>query len=252
LLVTTVLRMLAGGIGLLCAAASLAAETQVAVAANFTAPMRQIATLFERESGHKAVLAFGSTGAFQAQIRNGAPFDVLLAADSATPTRLEADGLAVPGSRFTYAVGRLAVWSALADGVDSRGDVLRSGRLDRLAIANPKLAPYGAAAVQALERLGLAAALRGKWVQGENIAQTYQFVASGNVPVGFVALSQVYAQGRLQSGSAWVVPETLHDPIRQDAALLVHGSTNPAAAALLRFLRGAAARRVIAEHGYGF
>ena len=238
--------------GLLFAASALAAETQVAVAANFSVPMQQIAASFERETGHKAVLAFGSTGAFYAQIGNAAPFDVFLAADGTTPVRLESDGLAVPGSRFTYAVGRLALWSASADVVDDRGDILRSGKVGRLAIANPKLSPYGGAAAQVLERMGVAGALRDKWVQGENIAQTYQFVASGNVAVGFVALSQVYAQGGIKAGSGWIVPQALHDPIRQDAVLLARGKDNAAAVALMRFLRSDAARRVIADHGYGF
>jgi len=246
-------RVLIVGCGLwLFATLSLAAETQVAVAANLAAPMRQIATLFERDTGHTARLAFGSTGGFYAQIRNGAPFDVLLAADAATPMRLEGEGAAVPASRFTYAVGRLVLWSARRDVVDDRGEILRSAKVGRLAIANPKLAPYGAAAVQALDRLGIAGALRDKWVQGENIAQTYQFVASGNADIGFVALSQVVAQGQIKAGSGWIVPETLHDPIRQDAVLLSRGKDNPAALALMRFLRSDTARQLIAEHGYGF
>jgi molybdate transport system substrate-binding protein len=236
----------------LFAAVSLAAEAQVAVAANFAAPMRQIAALFERDTGHQARLAFGSTGGFYAQIRSAAPFDVLLAADAATPARLESEGLAQPASRFTYAVGRLVLWSARRDAVDASGEILRSGKPARLAIANPKLAPYGAAAVQVLERLGIEGALRERWVQGENIAQTYQFVASGNVEVGFVALSQVVVEGRIKTGSGWIVPETLHDPIRQDAVLLARAKDNPAALALMRFLRSDPARRVIASHGYGF
>jgi molybdate transport system substrate-binding protein len=236
----------------LFAVVTLAAETQVAVAANFAAPMQQIAALFERDTGHTVKLAFGSTGAFYAQIRNAAPFDVLLSADAATPMRLEGEGSAVLASRFTYAVGHLVLWSARRDAVDERGDILRSGKLERLAIANPKLAPYGAAALQVLEHMGAPGALHSKWVQGENIAQTYQFVASGNVDVGFVALSQVYAQGRIKAGSGWIVPQSLHDPIRQDAVLLLHGKGNPAALALMRFMRSDAARQVIAQHGYGF
>ena len=204
---------------LLFALLAAAAETQAAVAANFTAPMRQIAALFERETGHKVLLAFGSTGAFHAQIGNGAPFDLLLAADAATPARLVAEGFAQNGSGFTYAVGRLALWSARTGVVDAQGEVLKRGGFERLAIANPKLAPYGAAAVQVQERLGIAAALRDKWVQGENIAQTYQFVASGNALLGFVALSQVFGNGAIRNGSGWIVPQELHDPIRQDAVL---------------------------------
>lgn len=234
------------------AAGSVAAEVQVAVAANFSAPMRLIAAAFERDTGHKALLAVGATGAFYAQVRNGAPFDVLLAADEATPARLEADGAAVPGSRFTYAIGRLVLWSAQPGLVDDRGEVLRSPAANRLALADPKLAPYGAAAMQALQRLGLADAWRGRIVQGENIAQAHQIVASGQVALGFVAASQVRGPAGAAPGSAWAVPQALYDPIRQDAVLLARGRDNPAAVALMRWLRGDEARRVIADHGYGF
>jgi molybdate transport system substrate-binding protein len=230
---------------------AIAAEVQVAVASNFSAPMRQIAQAFERDTGHRAVLAFGATGALYAQIRNGAPFDLLLAADAATPARLEAEGLARRGSRFTYAVGRLVLWSAQPGLVDDRGAVLKSEHVGRVAIANPKLAPYGAAAVQVMEKLGVADALRPKLVQGENIAQAHQFVASGNATLGFVALAQVFADGRLSGGSGWIVPAELHDPIRQDAVWLARAHDNPAAAELMRYLRGDAARAIIARFGYG-
>jgi molybdate transport system substrate-binding protein len=230
---------------------AVAAEVQVAVASNFSAPMRQIAQAFERDTGHRALLAFGATGALYAQIRNGAPFDLLLAADAATPARLEAEGLARGGSRFTYAVGRLVLWSAQPGLVDGRGAVLKSDRVGRVAIANPKLAPYGAAAVQAMDRLGVADALRAKLVQGENIAQAHQFVASGNATLGFVALAQVFADGRLSGGSGWIVPADLHDPIRQDAVWLARAQGNPAGAELMRYLRGDAARAIIARFGYG-
>ena len=235
----------------LLALPAAAAEVQVAVAANFTAPMRRIAALFERDTGHKLLPAFGATGAFHAQITHGAPFDVLLAADASTPARLVTEGFAQGGSAFTFAVGRLVLWSSQSGVVDAQGDVLKRGNFDRLAIANPKLAPYGAAAVQVQERLGVVDALRSKWVQGENIAQTYQFVAFGNALLGFVALSQVFENGAIRSGSGWIVPQHLHDPIRQDAVLLQRGRDNPAALALMKFLRSDAARRVIAEHGYG-
>lgn len=227
-----------------------AAEVNVAVAANFTAPMRKLAEAFEQDTRHKAVLAFGSTGNFHAQIAHGAPFHVLLAADESTPLKLERDGLAVPGSRFTYATGRLVLWSREPGAVDEKGEVLRRGSFARIAVANPKLAPYGAAAMEALEKLGLLAAVRTKIVQGENIAQTYQFVATGNAPLGFVALSQVTAGGRIQQGSAWVVPASLHAPIRQDAVLLAAGKDNPAAAALLKYLQGDKARALIRSYGY--
>lgn len=223
---------------------------QVAVAANFTAPMQRIAAEFESQSGHRLLLSFGATGKFHAQIRNGAPFEVLLAADDATPARLEAEGAAVAGSRFPYAIGRLVLWSARPGFVDAEARVLREGSFRHLAIANPKTAPYGAAAVQTLERLKLLDALAPKFVQGENIAQAQQFVASGNAELGFVALSQVWRDGKLVQGSGWVVPEGLHEPIRQDAVLLLPGRDRPAAQALLRYLRGERARLLIGSFGY--
>jgi molybdate transport system substrate-binding protein len=227
-----------------------AAEVSVAVASNFAAPMQKIAEAFERDTGHKAVLAFGSTGKFHAQVRKGAPFHVLLAADDKTAERLEREGFAVPGTRFIYAVGRLALWSRIPGRVDDQGDVLRTGGFAHLALANPKLAPYGAAAVEVLTGLGLAAALAPRFVQGENIAQTHQFVASGNAELGFVATSQVFFEGRLVSGSAWVVPASLHAPIRQQAVLLQAGQDNSAATALLAYLRGDTARALIRASGY--
>jgi molybdate transport system substrate-binding protein len=237
---------------LLTTAAARAAEVSVAVAANFTAPMQRIAAAFERETGHRAVLAFGSTGRFYAQVRNGAPFQLLLAADDETPARLEKEGLAVAGSRFTYAVGRLALWSASPGFVDARGAVLREGKFQRIAIADPKLAPYGKAAMEAMDKLGLTAHLQPLLVQGESIGQAYQFVASGNAQLGFLALSQVMEGGRIAKGSAWVVPSQLHSPIRQDAVVLAAGKDTPAAAALAAFLRSEAARAIIRSHGYEF
>lgn len=236
--------------GLALLGGARAAEVSVAVAANFAAPMQKIAAAFEHDTGHKAVLAFGSTGRFHAQIGNGAPFDVLLAADEETPLQLERDGQGVAGTRFTYAVGRLVLWSRQPGLVDDQGAVLKTGTFARLALADPKLAPYGAAAIETLTRLGLLEQLRPKFVQGENIGQTYQFVATQNVPLGFVALSQVFADGRLSEGSAWVVPASLHRPIRQDALLLVRGQGNPAAQALLAYLRGEKARSIIRSYGY--
>ena len=236
---------------LCCALGARAEEVFVAVAANFIQPMEKIAAAFERDSGHKAKLAFGSTGAFYAQIRSGAPYQVLLAADDRTPLRLEQDGQGVAGSRYTYAVGRLVLWSRQPGLVDAKAEVLRSGRFDKIALANPELAPYGAAAVQTLERLGLLAQLRPRFVRGENIGQAYQFVATGNAALGFVALSQVQVEGRLREGSAWVVPEDMHTPIRQDAVLLNKGRDNPAAVALLQYLRSPKARAIIQSHGYG-
>lgn len=223
---------------------------QVAVAANFSAPMQRIAAGFERETGHKALVSIGATGKFYAQIKNGAPFEVLLAADEATPQRLEAEGAAVAGTRFAYAIGQLVLWSARPGFVDAAGDVLRTGNFRHLAIANPKTAPYGAAAVQTLEALKLNDALAPRFVQGENIAQTQQFVATGNAELGFVALSQVWRDGRIAEGSGWIAPAAMHAPIRQDAVLLGPGRDRPAALALLRYLRGDAARGVIRSFGY--
>jgi len=236
--------------GVALAAPALAAEVSVAVASNFAAPMQKIAAAFEKDTGHKAVLAFGSTGKFHAQITNGAPFQVLLAADDETPQRLEREGFAMAGTRFTYAIGRLALWSRLPGRVDGKGDVLRVGGFAHIALANPKIAPYGAAAAEVLNGLGLTATLTPKFVLGENIAQTYQFVASGNAELGFVALSQVYLDGKLAAGSAWVVPATLHAPIRQDAVLLRAGKDSAAAAALLAYLHGGKARALIRASGY--
>lgn len=227
-----------------------AADVQVAVAANFTAPMQRIAAAFERDTGHKAVLAFGATGKFYTQIRNGAPFEVLLAADDETPARLEQEGMAAPGTRFTYAIGRLVLWSARNGMVDARGDVLKSSAVRHIAIANPKTAPYGRAAVEVLDRLGLHAAVRGKLVQGENIAQTHQFAATGNAQLGFVALSQVVKDGRIATGSGWIVPAALHGPIRQDAVVLAKGRANPAARALADYLKSDKAKAIIQSFGY--
>jgi molybdate transport system substrate-binding protein len=229
---------------------AVAAEVHVAVAANFAAPMQRIARAFEEQTGHRALIALGATGALYAQARHGAPYGVFLAADETTPRRLETDGLGVPGTRFTYAVGRLVLWSPRPGLVDDAGGVLREGRIQRLALANPKLAPYGAAAVDVMTRLGVLEALRPRLVQGENIAQAYHFVASGNAELGFVALSQVQTDGRITAGSAWLVPQSLHAPLRQDAILLAAGRDNPAARALLEFLRGETARALIRAHGY--
>jgi molybdate transport system substrate-binding protein len=227
-----------------------AGQVEVAVAANFTVPMQIIASAFERDTGHKALLAFGSTGKLYAQIRNGAPFQVFLSADDQTPAKLEQEGLAVSGTRFTYAVGRLALWSAKSGMVDDKGEVLNKGVYAHLAIANPKLAPYGTAAIEVLRQLGLFKSLQPKFVLGENISQTWQFVASGNADLGFVALSQVLKDGQLRGGSAWIVPGNLHAPIRQDAVLLVKGRNNAAAKALLAYLKSDKAKAIIRNFGY--
>ncbi|MBK3866851.1 molybdate ABC transporter substrate-binding protein [Pseudomonas stutzeri] len=229
---------------------AIADEVQVAVAANFTAPMQKIAEAFARDTGHRALLAFGATGKFYAQINNGAPFEVLLAADDSTPARIEAEGLGVSGSRFTYAIGSLVLWSAREGYVDPQGGILADGDFRHLALANPKTAPYGAAALATLEHLGLREKLQPRFVQGENIAQAHQFAATGNAELGFVALSQVTEGGRIASGSAWIVPADHHAPIRQDALLLRHGEGNPAARALLDYLKSERAVALIRSYGY--
>jgi molybdate transport system substrate-binding protein len=239
--------------GLLALFSSLsvhAAEVQVAVAANFFGPMKAIAADFEKATGHKAALSSGATGKFYAQIQSGAPFDVFLAADDETPARLDKEGATVAGSRFTYATGKLVLWSAKPDFVDNKGEVLKSAKFSHIALAAPKLAPYGAAAVETLTRMGLLAQLEAKFVQGESLGQTFSFVATGNAELGFVALSQVWENGKIKSGSAWVVPAALHSPIRQDAVLLSRAKDNPAAAALMSFLKSDGAKAVIRSFGY--
>lgn len=227
-----------------------AGEVQVAVASNFTAPMQVIAERFEALTGHKALLAFGSTGKLYAQIRNGAPFAVLLAADEQVPAKLESEGLGVTGSRFTYATGTLVLWSAKDDYVDDQASVLTQRAFRHLAVANPKTAPYGAAALATLKKLGVLESVSDRLVQGENIAQTHHFVSSGNAELGFVALSQVLEKGRIRSGSGWIVPASYHPPIRQDALLLTSAQDNAAAHALLDYLKSAAATEVIKAYGY--
>lgn len=234
---------------LLMATAAHADEIPVAVAANFTAPFNKIVAEFEQDTGHKVIASFGSTGKFYAQIRNGAPFEILLAADDETPARLVKEGAAVAGSPFSYAIGKLVLWSAQPAVVDAKGEVLQRGGFEHLALTNPKLAPYGAAAVEAMKKLGVYERLTPRFVTAETITQTHQFVSSGNSLLGFVALSQVQKDGQIE-GSAWVVPAHLHTPIRQDAVLLNPGRDKAAAAALLRYLRGAKAQAVIRRFGY--
>ncbi|WP_220807644.1 molybdate ABC transporter substrate-binding protein [Noviherbaspirillum aridicola] len=244
------LRCLALLTGLLLSTLAHADDVPVAVAANFAAPMQKIAAQFEKESGHKLVISTGASGKFYAQIRNGAPFEVFLSADDETPAKLEQEGYGQTGTRFTYAIGRLVLWSAKPDMVDARGEVLARGDFTHLAIANPRVAPYGRAAMETLKNQNLAERLTPKLVQAESIAQAHQFVGSGNAQLGFVAMSQVFEDGRLKSGSAWVVPAQLHQPIRQDAVLLKKGEGKPAADALLRFLKSEPARRIIRQYGY--
>lgn len=236
---------------MLCASPrALADVVQVAVAANFVAPLKALASAFEKETGHTVSASSGATAKLYAQIKNGAPIDVFLSADKETPERLQREGQGVAGTRFTYAVGRLALWSASASLVDAKGDVLKNGNFSKIALASPKAAPYGEAAVQAMGKLGLLSALTPKFVMGESIGQTFSFVASGNAELGFVALSQTMENGKLKSGSMWLVPATLHDPLVQEAVLLARANARAPAMAFLAFLKTDSARRVIRSFGY--
>lgn len=226
------------------------AQLTVAVAANFAAPMKVIASQFETDHGVALKIAYGATGQFYAQIRNGAPFEVFLAGDVETPAKLVDQGLALAQTQFTYATGQLVLWSRDPELIDRDGAVLRSGDFKRLALANPVLSPYGAAALEVLTHLGLRESLTPKFVQGANIGQAFQFVASGGAQLGFVAMAQVFADGRLSSGSAWVVPGHYHTPIKQDAVLLVAGAHNPAAHTLLQYLASPEVADILQSFGY--
>ncbi len=224
-----------------------AAEVKVAVAANFTEAAKDIGAAFEKATGHKAVFSFGSTGQLYTQITQGAPFEVFLAADQARPKKAVDEGLAVPESLFTYATGRIVLFSKDKDLVKG-ADTLKQAGFDKIAIANPVTAPYGAAAVEAMKKLGVYEALKPKIVQGNNIAQTYQFVETGNAEIGFVALSQV---ANHDEGSRWIVPDSAYRAIAQDAVLLKTGAGNEAAAAFVKFLRSDDAKAVKQKYGYG-
>lgn len=232
---------------LILASPAMAGETKVAVAANFSEPAREIAARFKARTGHDARLSFGSSGQFYAQIANGAPYEVLLSADRDRPEKAEAQGLGVAGSRFTYAIGRLVLYSKTPGLVDSRGAVLAQGRFQKLAIADPRTAPYGAAAVQMLKKRRLYDALKPKIVQGTSITQAFQFVETGAAEAGFVALSQLTGVG---GGSRWVVPAADHTPIDQQAVLLKTGAASPAARAFMAFLKGPESKAIIRKYGY--
>lgn len=223
----------------------------VAVAADFLHTLEHLGTAFARTGAGRLAITPGSTGKLYAQIRAGAPFDILLSADTATPLRLVRDKLAVAASRFTYARGRLVLWSRSARRVDGSGRVLASGRFRHLAIADPDTAPYGAAARNVLRRLGLWQRLQPRIVSGEDVGQTFEFAASGNAALAFVALAQIKDPGHAAGGSYWIVPQRLYPPINQQAVLLTRAAHNRAAAAFMRFLHGAAARTIIRQDGYG-
>jgi len=226
---------------------AFAGDTQVAVAANFAEPAREIAAAFQKKTGHTATLSFGASGAFYTQIAHGAPFEVFLSADAERPKRAEQEGFAVPQSRFTYAIGRLALYSATAGLVDGNGAILARGSFAHIAIADPAVAPYGAAAVEVMTRRGVYAALSPKIVKGSSLTQTYQFVATGAAELGFVAVSQI---ANVSGGSRWIVPKKLHMPIDQQAVLLKTGAANPAAQAFLKFMGSPQAIAIIRRYGY--
>lgn len=227
-----------------------AGEVRAAVASNFSAPMEKIAALFQQESGHTVKLSFGSSGKFYSQIKGGAPFDVFLSADEALPKRLEQEGLAVGGSRFVYALGRLVLWSAQPGFVDAKGSILYKGSYSKLAIADPRLAPYGMAAKETLEKLTMWNAMQERLVKGENITQAYQLIATENAELGFVALSQIMRDGKVSEGSYWLVPSEMHKPIRQSAVLLSGAKDQAASRALLAFLKSEKAMAVMRGFGY--
>lgn len=239
------MRALALVIALLVSAPAFAEQVRVAVAANFTAPARELAAMFKAHSGHEAVLSFGSSGQFYAQITQAAPFDIFLSADAERPEKLVKDGLALADSRFTYAIGRLVLWSR--DGRADAGEAALRQSFSKLAIANPAAAPYGGAALDVLRHVGLLDALRARIVQGTSIAQTFQFIESGNAELGFIALSQL--EGR-SDGGRWLVPTQFHRSLQQDAVLLTKGQGNKAATEFLNFLKSAEARALIARFGY--
>jgi molybdate transport system substrate-binding protein len=238
------------GLGFLLPTVAWSGQAQVAVAANFVEPIKAIAAVLEKTTGHTLKITVGSTGNLYAQIRNGAPFDVFLAADTNAPLKLETEGLTLPGSRFIYATGKLVLWSANATRVDPQGEILKSPSLGKVAYANPKTAPYGAAAVQTMEKLGVTAALAPRLVQGESVGQAFHFVYSGNADMGFLAMSQVLEGGRLRGGSMWVIPQALYSPIAQAAVVLKRAQGNEAAQALVRLMQNPNARALIQSYGY--
>ena len=235
---------------LLFGQASWSATVLVAVAANFSKPMTEIVSQFEKATGHSAQLSFGSSGKFVSQLENGGPFEVLLSADEKGPEKLEQAGLTVPNTRFVYALGKLVLWSSKPNFVDDKGKILMTSNFKHLALADPKVAPYGAAAIDVLKKMKLFEKLQPIFVQGENIAQTYQFISTANAELGFLALSQVIKNGKIVGGSSWIIPDNLHAPIRQGAVLMKKGAENPAARALIDYLKSIPALAIINKYGY--
>ncbi len=222
----------------------------VAVASNFTLTMKKLVTQFHEETPHTLRVSFASSGKFYAQIKNGAPFDLFLSADQLIPTKLLSEGYAVPNTQATYAIGKLALWSSDPNKVDPMGNILKSKTFNKLALANPKLAPYGFAAIETLEKLNLMESTKPLWIQGENIGQTYQFVRTGNADIGFVALSQIQNHQELSTGSMWEVPNDLYSPIKQDLIVLKHGENNAAVQAFLNYLALPKTQKLIQSYGY--
>ena len=241
-------------VGLMLAVAAAVASAEnvsVAVAANFKEPLEDISAQFQRATGHTVSISAEASGKIVAQIQNGASYDIFLSADQAKPIKLEQNGGIVPGSRFTYAIGKLALWSATPGYVDKNGNVLKTGSYNHIAIADPKLAPYGLAATQTLQKMGLTSAVNDKLVVGKNIGTTFGYIQTGNAELGFVAMSQIYKGGKLtHGGSYWLVPQNYYKSIRQDAVLLPVGKDNPAAVALMKYLKSPAARKVMKSYGY--
>lgn len=241
---------LAFGLAALLSSATYADSVQVGVAANFAPTLKAMADDFSQQTRHTLLISPEATGKLYAQIKNGAPYEVFLSADQTTPKKLADEGDAIASSQFTYAIGKLALWSADPTLIDAQGEVLKTGEARHLAIANPKTAPYGAAAVSVMEALGVYSRWQARLVQGENIAQAFQFIGTGNAELGFVALSQIMRDGKLTRGSAWIVDPGLHSPLRQDVILLKRGERNPAAIALMQYLQGTAAKQLMHQHGY--
>jgi molybdate transport system substrate-binding protein len=227
-----------------------AKPVHVAVAANFSNSMKSLVTEFEKTSDYQIVLSFGSSGKFYAQIKQGAPYELFFSADQAKPDALQKDGLVIANSRFTYATGRLAVWSARPDFSNEIETNLKKGAFNKLALANPKLAPYGAATLEVLKYLSLLESTQSKWVRGENVAQTYQFVSSGNADLGFISLSQLLGTKKVKQDSYWLVPDYMHHPIKQDVVLLRSAEKSQGAKAFLDFIHSNKAQKIIAEYGY--
>ena len=227
-----------------------AVEIKVAVASNFANVLKEVAIEFQKDTGHQLAITPGATGKFYAQISNGAPFDVFLSADDETPRKLAQEGKAIASSQFTYAIGRLALWSPNPEMIDKTADILKTDKFKFIAIANAKVAPYGQAAVQTMQKLGVLTKIEPRVVQGESISQTYQFVSTGNAQLGFVAMSQIVENGKIKMGSAWIVPEDMHEQLKQDAVVLQSCKHMSACQALIDYLKSEKAKKLMASYGY--